>query len=152
MSLESVKGIECKVTIGATNEVVGMGTMSISGGAYAELDDTDFGDDDNRILRGLRTGGTVAFNGSLKMDDTQGQDMIRDAYWLKSDLTTLRFWFGDTTYYTPNSTTSAGGGLPAETMVSHIKILTEPNISVDKNGLATIDFTGKIEGAMRQCT
>ena len=151
MSLESIKGIECKVTIGATDEIVGMGTMSISGGSYAELDDTDFGDDDSRILRGLRTGGTITFSGNAKMDDVSGQDKIRDAYWLKSDLTTLRFWFGDAVYFTPNSTTAAGGGLPAETMVSHIKILTEPNISVDKNGLATIDFAGKIEGAMRQC-
>ena len=148
MALESKIGIDCKVAIG-TATIVGLGTWSFSGGSYAELDDTDFGDDDNRILRGLRTGGTVTFTGSYKKDDTTGQDKIRDAYWLKSDLTTLRFYVDDTSYYTPNSTTAAGGGLPAETMVSHIKILTEPNISVDKAGLATIEFEGKIEGAMR---
>ena len=148
MALESKVGIDCKVTIGS-DAIVGLGTWTISGGSYAELDDTDFGDDDNRILRGLRTGGTVTFAGKYKKDDTTGQNKIRDAYWLKSDLTTLQFWVDDTSYYTPNSTTGAGGGLPAETMVSHIKILTEPNISVDKAGLATIEFAGKIEGAMR---
>jgi len=146
--LESKVGIDCKVTIGS-DAIVGLGTWTISGGSYAELDDTDFGDDDNRILRGLRTGGTVTFAGSYKKDDVTGQDKIRDAYWLKSDLTTLRFYVDDTSYYTPNNTTAAGGGLPAETMVSHIKILTEPNISVDKGGLAAIEFAGKIEGAMR---
>ena len=148
MALESKIGIECKVTIGA-NTIIGLGTWTISGGSYAELDDTDFGDDDNRTLRGLRTGGTATFAGSYKKDDVTGQDKIRDAYWLKSDLTDLRFYVDDTSYYTPNSTTAAGGGLPAETMVSHIKILTEPNISVNKGGLATIDFAGKVEGAMR---
>jgi len=148
MAQESKIGIDCKVTVGA-NQIVGLGTWTISGGSYAELDDTDFGDDDNRILRGLRTGGSVTFAGNYKKDDISGQDKIRDAYWLKSDLTTLRFYVDDTSYYTPNNTTAAGGGLPAETMISHIKILAEPNISVDKNGLATIEFAGKIEGAMR---
>lgn len=148
MALESKVGIDCKVTLG-DDVIIGLGTWSISGGSYAELDDTDFGDEDNRTLRGLRTGGTVTFAGNYKKDDVTGQDKIRDAYWLKSDLTTLRFYVDDTSYYTPNSTTGAGGGLPAETMISHIKILAEPMPSVDKNGLATIDFTGKIEGAMR---
>ncbi len=148
MSLESKVGHECKVTIGA-NTIVGLGTWSFSGGSYAELDDTDFGDDDNRILRGIRTGGTVAFSGRYKKDDTTGQNKIREAFWLKSDLTDLRFYVDDTSYYTPNSTSGAGGGLPASTMVSHIKILAEPNITVDQTALATIDFTGKIEGAMR---
>jgi len=148
MALESKIGIDCKVTLGA-NTILGLGTWGISGGSYAELDDTDFGDDDMITLRGLRTGGTVTFAGNYKKDDTTGQDAVRDAYWLKADLTDLRFYVDDTSYYTPNSTTAAGGGLPAETMVSHIKILTEPMPSTDKNGLASISFNGKIEGAMR---
>jgi len=148
MALESKIGIDCKVTLGA-NIILGQGTWGISGGSYAELDDTDFGDDDTIMLRGVRTGGTVTFSGKYKKDDTTGQDKIRDAYWLKSDITDLRFWVDDTSYYTPNNTTGAGGGLPAETMISHIKIMTEPMPSTDKSGLATISFDGKIEGAMR---
>ena len=148
MALESKPGHESKVSIGA-NQVVGLGVWGFSGGSYAELDDTDFGDDDNRTLRGIRTGGAVSFSGRYKKDDTTGQDKIRDAFWLKSDLTDLRFFVDDTSYYTPNSTTAAGGGLPAGTMVSHIKILTEPNINIDQTALATIEFEGKIEGAMR---
>jgi len=148
MALESKSGIDCKVTIGSSS-VIGCGTWAFSGGSYAELDDTDFGDDDTIMLRGVRTGGTVTFSGSYKKDDTTGQDKIRDAYWLKSNMTDLRFYVDDSSYYTPNNTTDASGGLPGETMISHIKIMTEPNISVDKSGLATIDFEGKIEGAMR---
>jgi hypothetical protein len=148
MSNESKIGIDAAVKIGA-NCILGIGTWNISGGSYAELDDTDFCDDDYNFLRGLRTGGSVTFTGNYKADDTQGQNLIRDAYWLKSDLTTIRFYVDDTSYYTPNSTTAAGGGLPAGTMVSVIRIMTEPNIAFDKNGLGTIDFEGKIEGAMR---
>ncbi len=148
MALESKIGIDCKVTLGS-NTILGLGTWSFTGGSYAELDDTDFGDDDTKMLRGVRTGGTVSFSGKYKADDTDGQDKIRDAFWLKSDLTDIRFYVDDTSYYTPNSTTAAGGGLPAETMVSHIKILTEPNISADKAGVMTTEMEGKIEGAMR---
>ena len=148
MALESKVGKDCKVTIGS-DTIVGIGTWSISGGSYAELDNTAMGDDDYKSLRGIRTGGTVTFSGLYKKDDSSGQDKIRDAYWLKSDLTTLRFYVDDSSYYTPNSTTAAGGGLPAGTMVSHIKILSEPNITFDKGDLGKIDFEGKIEGAMR---
>lgn len=148
MALESKVGRECRVTIGA-NTILGLGTWSITGGNFAELDDTSFGDESLQILRGLRTGGDVAFAGQYKKDDVTGQDMIKTAYWAKSDLTDLRFYVDDTSYFTPNSTTAAGGGLPAETEVSHIKIFAEPNVSVDYAGLVTIEFSGKLIGAMR---
>jgi len=148
MALESKVGRDAKVTIGA-HTILGLGTWTISGGAFAELDDTAFGDDSEQILRGLRSGGEVTFSGNYKKDDVTGQDMIKMAYWMKSDLTTLRFYVDDTSFYATNSTTGAGGGLPAETEVSHIKIFSEPTVSVDKGGLATIEFTGKIIGAMR---
>jgi len=148
MANESKVGRDCKVTIGA-NIILGIGNWSITGGSFSELDDTAFGDESVQTLRGLRTGGNVTFAGKYKKDDTQGQDMIKLAYWSKSDLTDLRFYVDDTSYYTPNSTTVAGGGLPANVDISHIKIFTEPTISVDMSGLATTDFSGKIEGAMR---
>ena len=148
MALESKAGADCKVTIGA-HTILGLGTWSITGGSFAEIDDTAFGDDSTQVLRGLRTGGTVAFSGNYKKDDVTGQEKIKDAFWLKSDLTDLRFYVDNTSYYTPNSTTAAGGGLPAETQVSHIKIMAEPNFSVEKSGLVTVDFTGTIDGAMR---
>ncbi len=145
---DGLRGKNCKVTIGA-NSVVGMGTWSISGGSYAELDDTDFGDESTQILRGIRTGGDISFSGNYRKDDTQGQDLIKTAYWSQSDLTTLRFYVDSVSYLTPNSTTAAGGGLPAETDISHIKIMSEPNVTADKGGLVTIEFSGKIIGAMR---
>ena len=148
MANDSKIGIDAKVKIGDEN-VVGVGTWSITGSSYAEIEDTEFGDDDFAALRGLRTGGTVTFGGNFKVDDTTGQDAIKDAFWNKTDLTTLRFYVDNTSYYAPNDTTGAGGGLPADVMVSHIKILKEPDISFDKSGLGTISFEGKVFGAMR---
>lgn len=148
MTLESKVGRECKVQIG-DHIILGLGTWAVTGGNFAELDDTSFGDESMQILRGLRTGGDVAFAGNYKKDDVTGQDMIKTAYWAKSDLTDLRFYVDDTSYFTPNSTTAAGGGLPAGTEVSHIKIFAEPNITVDYAGLAKIEFAGKLIGAMR---
>jgi len=148
MALESKPGQSVKVTLGSAT-IVGLGSWAFSGGSYAELDDSEFGDDDTQILRGIRAAGSVTFAGNYKKDDTTGQDKIRDAYWLKSDLTDIRFYVDDTSYYTPNSTTAAGGGLPAETMVSHIKIMAEPSITFDKNDLGKIEFAGNVVGAMR---
>ena len=148
MAQESLPGRDCKVTLG-DYIILGLGTWTITGGNFAELDDTAFGDESMQTLRGLRTGGTVTFSGNYKKDDVTGQDMIKAAYWAKSDITDIRFYVDDTSYYTPNNTTAAGGGLPAETDISHIKIFTEPTITVDMGNLAKTDFTGKIEGAMR---
>lgn len=149
MSYESLVGRDCKVTIGANN-VLGMGTWTISGGSYGVLDDSEFGDQTEQILRGIRTGGTVRFSGKYKKDDTQGQDLLMLAYWSKSDLTDIRCYVDNTSYYTPNSTTAAGGGLPAGIEVSHIKILTEPTITSTVGELMSIEFEGRIIGAMRR--
>ena len=147
-ALGSLPGRDCKVTLGE-HIILGMGTWSITGGNFAELDDTAFGDESMQTLRGLRTGGNVAFSGNHKKDDTQGQDMIKTAYWAKSDLTDLRFYVDDSSYYTPNNTTAGGGGLPAETEISHIKIFTEPTVTASMGDLVKTDFTGKLIGAMR---
>lgn len=148
MALESKPGANCLVTLGS-DTILGIGSWSITGGSFEEIDDTAFGDDSTRILRGLRTGGEISFSGNYKKDDTDGQEKIKTAYWAKDDLTTLRFYVDSVSYYTPNSTTGAGGGLPVGTQVSHIKIMTEPNFSVEKSGLVTVEFKGKLDGAMR---
>jgi len=148
MANESKKGIDCKVTIGSNN-ILGMGTWTIGGGSVAELDDTEFGDDYADMVLGLITGGNVSFNGLYKKDDTQGQDLVRQAFFHRSDLTDIRFYVDDTSYYTPNSTTAAGGGLPANVPVSHINITAEPQTSADRSGLMQVSFSGRCVGAMR---
>ena len=147
MATESWPGHKGKVTLGA-NTVLGMGKWDLPGMTIAELDDTEFGDDYTQFEFGLITAGTCSFSGHLKIDDTQGQDMLRTALIAKSDLTDIRFYVNSVSYYTPNSTTSAGGGLPAESPVSHINITKAPR-NTDMGGMAACSFEGRVSGVMR---
>jgi hypothetical protein len=147
-NMTSMPGRACKVTLGANN-VLGMGTWELGGGSTEELDTTEFGNDFSEIQLGITVGGNASFSGIYKKNDTQGQDLIKQAFYYKSDLTTLRFYVDSVSYFTPNSTTLAGGGLPAESQVSYINIISEPSIAVDMAGLVTISFTGKVSGVMR---
>ena len=147
-NMTSKPGRACKVTLGSNN-VLGMGTWELGGGSTTELDTTEFGNDFSEIELGITVGGNASFSGLYKKDDTVGQDLIRAAFYAKSDITTLRFYVDSVSYFTPNSTTAAGGGLPAASQVSYINIISEPTISVDMAGLVTISFTGKISGVMR---
>jgi hypothetical protein len=147
---DSLAGKNCKVTIGGNN-VLGMGTWSIGGGAVAELDDTEFGDEHADMFLGLFTGGTVSFSGLHKIDDVSGQDMLRSAFFLRSAITWLQFYVNSVSYYIPNTSTAtaAGGGLPLGSPYSCIYITSEPQISADRSGLTQISFTGKLVGVMR---
>lgn len=145
---DSKVGRSGKVTVGVTN-VLGVGNWEISGSTVDELDDSEFGDDWEQYLLGIIKGGSVSFAGLYKIDDTQGQDIIKAAFYSKSDMTDLRFYVDDTSYYLPNSTTKAGSGLPAGVPVSCINITSEPTISFDKSGLGQISFTGRVKGVMR---
>ena len=147
-NMASKPGRACKVTLG-DNNILGMGTWEIGGGAVEELDTSEFGNDYQEISLGIITGGSASFSGIYKKSDTLGQDLIRAAFYAKSDITGLRFYVDSVSYYTPNSTTAAGGGLPANSQISYINIINEPSISVDKSGLVTISFTGKVSGVMR---
>ena len=147
-NMTSKPGRACKVTITEKN-VLGMGTWELGGGSVTELDTTEFGNEFSEIELGITVGGNASFSGIYKKDDTQGKDILRAAFYNKSDITTLKFFVDSVSYFTPNSTTAAGGGLPAESQISYINIVSEPSISVDMAGLVTISFTGKISGVMR---
>ena len=151
--LESRVGKNCKVMIGL-DTVLGIGNWSIGGGAVAELDDTEFGDEYNDVILGLFTGGSVSFAGLYKSGDTSGQQALKKAFFSRTALvgstTGLRFFINDTSFYCANDTTAVGlGGLPAGVPVSKIYITSEPQISSDRSGLMQISFTGKVVGAMR---
>ena len=147
-NMTSKPGRACKVTLGANN-ILGMGTWEIGGGAVTELDTTEFGNDYSEIQLGIVTGGNVTFSGVYKKDDTQGQDLLRAAFYLKSDINTLRFYVDSVSYFTPNTTTGAGGGLPVDSQISYINLISEPTITADMADIVKISFTGKVSGVMR---
>ena len=150
MAYASLVGKNSLVSLGtaAAGTILGMGTWSIGGGSVATLDDTEFGDDHQDLVLGLFTGGTVSFSGLHKLDNTSGQDMLIKAYHYRSAITDIRFWVS-TSYWIPNSTTAVGGGLPAESPISKIYITSEPQIGMDRSGLASVSFSGIVVGVMR---
>jgi len=152
MAYDSKVGRSAKVTIGqgTDDQILGIGTWEISGSTVDELDDSEFGDDWEQYLLGIIRGGSVSFSGLYKVDDVSGQDMLRQAFYLKSDITSLKFFVDDSSYYTPNLlSTGAQGGLPANAPTSCINITTEPTITFDKAGLGQIKFTGRVKGVMK---
>lgn len=142
-------GKDGKVSLGA-NKVVGMGTWNINLGSVDEFDASEFGDEWEMIKYGMRRGGTISFNGHFWPTDTTGQGAIENAFILGSDLTNLRFYFNNTNYWEPcrtagyfSPTLTTGAGTPVSTCR-----ITACDISMDKSGLGTINFSSKCSGAM----
>jgi len=142
MAGESKSGHKCKVTLGAT-QILGIGTWSWSGFSKELLEDVEFGDSYDDYVAGLMRCGTIAFSGKYKKDDTTGQDYLRSCLLNDLTLTSLRLYADSVSYFTPNSTTAVGGGLPAETPVGHVKV-TSIDTTFDKGALGEISFTAQV--------
>ena len=145
----AIVGKDGKVTIGA-NTVVGMGTWSLDGIQTDEFDSSAFGDTWKKFEYGMKDGGTVSFNGHYDPTDTTGQQALQQANLYNSALTDLRLYIDNTSYFEPCQTTgyfSPNLTTGAPTKLSNIKI-TSYNIGLDKSGLGTISFTGKVSGLM----
>jgi len=142
-------GKDCSVRIGTT-EVVGIGAWTLSGVSADELDASDFNDHWMSYEFGQKDGGTLVFNGLLDAADTTGQEVLRYANNELSDITTLRVYINDTSYFVPNQTTGYFNpvtGTGADTVVSHVNI-TALEIGSEKNSLCTVSFTARVSGSM----
>jgi hypothetical protein len=139
-----------KVTLGAST-IVGMGTWSISGITADQMESSAFDQDWKTYEFGMKDGGQISFNGFLDPADTTGQQALQKANMDNTDLTSLRLYVDNTSYYEPCQSTGyfAPGSLSTgqDTILSHVNI-TAYDISMDKAGLATISFTGKVSGVM----
>jgi len=146
----AIVGKDGKVALGA-DTVLGMGTWSMDGVTVEEFDASEFGDEWKTYEYGMKDGGTVQFNGHYDPTDATGQDGLIRANLYNSALTNLRLYINNTSYYEPCQTAGwfAPGaystGMP--TIASSVTI-TSINIGMDKSGLGTISFTGKISGLM----
>ena len=143
-------GIDCKVALG-TDNILGIGNWSQDGKTIAEIDDTEFGDHATKFVFGIQDGGTISFNGHYKPDDTTGQIALTEAFDARTELTNLRLYIDETSYYEPCQTTGylhPGMTTGANTSgVSNVVITGEP-ISVDKGAQVQISFTGRLSGDM----
>jgi len=145
----SIVGKDGKVTLGS-EVVVGMGTFSLDGVTVEEFDASAFGDSWKSFQYGMKDGGTVSFNGHYTPSDVTGQQKLLQANMYNSALTNLWFYVNSVSYFTPSQTTSYFS--PMNTSTANGKLssitITSFNIGLDKSGLGTISFTGKVSGLM----
>lgn len=142
-------GKDCKVALG-TSTVVGMGTWAISGITADQMDASAFNDNWKTFEFGMKDGGTVTFSGLADPADTTGQEVLELANLANSDITTLRLYIDDTSYYEPCQTTgyfSPSNTTGIDTVKSHVNV-TSFNINADKADLLKIDFSCKVSGVM----
>lgn len=145
----SYVGKDCKVVLGS-GTILGIGNWSIDGMSRAEIDDTEFGDEATKYVLGIQDGGTISFAGNAKFADTTGQLALMDAFDAATELTTLKLYINETSYFEPCQTTGylhPGNTTGASTVASNVIITGHP-ISVDKGGLAQISFTARVNGNM----
>jgi len=143
-------GYKGKVALGA-DTIVGMGTWSMSGITADQMESSDFGDNWKQYEFGMKDGGQVSFDGLLDPADTTGQQALQKANLDNTDLTSLRLYIDNTSYYEPCQSTGyfAPGSLSTgqDTIYSYVNV-TSYDIGLDKSGLGTISFTGKVSGVM----
>lgn len=142
-------GKDCKVTIG-TNTVVGMGTWSIAGITADQIDTSAMGDNWKTFEFGMKDGGTITFDGLADPDDVTGQEELQLANIANTDMTTLRLYIDDTSYYEPCQTTgyfSPTNSTGIDTRLSWVNIVSY-DINADKADVVKVSFTAKVSGMM----
>ncbi len=143
-------GRDCKVTLGS-NKIVGLGMWSMDGISADTIESTEFGEYWKKFEFGLNDGGNVTFSGNYDPADVTGQMALQAANLNKSDITNMRLYVDQTSYYEPCQTTGyfAPGAFSTgyETMKSWLNV-TSYNVKADKSGLVTSDFTCKVSGVM----
>lgn len=149
MSAGSLVGKECKVTIGATS-VLGMGTWAINGVTSDMLDNSEFGDEIKKYLVGMKDGGSVTFEGIFKPSDQTGQQILNAALWAGTNITTLRLYVDNTSYFEPCQTTgylSPDQTTGESTELSYLNVQSL-NVSQDKEAIGQVGFDLKLSGCM----
>jgi len=147
--MSTLVGKNCKVTLGAT-QVLGIGTWAMPGISTDQLEDTEFGDNWKTFQFGLKDGGDITFTGLARPDDETGQQALMDANLEATQLTNLRLYVDNTSYYEPCQTTgyfSPYNTTGASTKLSYVNV-TAYSVDSDKSGLVNISFTCKVSGVM----
>ena len=129
--MASIGGRLAKVMYGSTL-VAGIGTWSMSGFVPDVVEDTAFGDTVKKWKEaGTGDAGTISFEGNYDPDDTNGQVALNALANTGAELTNLYFYETTNKFWRVQS----GGCI----------ILDKFNaVTMVKNGLGTVSFSGKI--------
>ena len=124
------------VRLGAT-QVLGIGTWEMSGITTDQLESTEFGDAWKTYEYGLKDGGQITFSGLYDPADTTGQNALRTYNEESTQVTSLRLYVDNTSYW-----------IPATTGPASYVVITAYDVKADKSGMMTCSFTAKVSGKM----
>jgi hypothetical protein len=129
--MASIGGRLAKVMYGST-VIAGMGTWQMSGFVPDVQEDTAFGDTVKKWKQaGIGDAGEISFSGNYDPADSNGQVALNALANTDAELTNLYFYESTSVFWR----VASGGAI----------VLTKfNNIGFQKNGLATVEFSGKI--------
>ena len=135
--MASIGGRLAKVMYGSTT-IAGMGTWSMSGFVPVVMDNTAFGDTVMKWKQaGIGDAGEVSFAGNYDPGDTNGQVALNALANTDSELANLYFYESTSVFWR----VALGGAI----------VITKFNaITMDKNALGTIEFTGKVSAKVME--
>jgi len=135
--MASIGGRLAKVMYGSV-VIAGLGEWSMSGFVPDLAEDTAFGDTVKKWKEaGIGDAGTVSFSGSYDPDDTNGQVALNALANTGAELTNLYFYTKTNQFWR----VGAGGAI----------ILDKFNeVKMQKNGLGTVSFSGKVSGKLME--
>ena len=134
--MAALQGYLAKVSIGAS-KILGISRMQIQGIRADQIEKSQFGDTWKSFMIGQKDGGTVSFSGYLDLTDTTGQNFLRLANISNTNVTDIRFYINNTSYYEPDQTGQA----------SYINVVGW-NVSAEVAGRIDCDFELKVSGQL----
>lgn len=139
----------CSVKIG-TSTVVGMGSWSHNGVTIDDIDVTAFGDTWKKFEDGLKDGGSISFEGWWDVADVTGVEYLRYAANQGTNITNLRLYIDNTSYFEPCQTTgywSPTTTTGADTYPSYVEVRSCP-LNAAVADVIRVSFELKVSGAM----
>ena len=142
-------GRNAKVTIG-TATISGLGTWNMNGVTSDQIETSAFGTTWKTFVMGMKDGGTVSFEGNFDPTDDTGQTALLAANLNATEITNIRFYYNDTSYFEPCQTTgwwAADDTSGNDTIPSNIQI-SSYSITADKDDMVKVSFEGKVSGCI----
>ncbi len=141
-------GRDCAVKLGTTL-IGGMGTVNVGGAQSDQIETSAFGTTWKTFELGMRDGGTISFDGYFDLTDASQQALIL-ANLECTDVTTLKIYVNNSSYYEPCMTTgyfTKANSTGNDTIRSALKV-TSYQVSADKNDMVRVSFEAKVSGCM----
>jgi len=140
--MAAIGGRKVRVMYGV-NTIAGIGEFSMSGYVPDLLESTSFGDDVKAWVRaGIDDAGEISFSGNHDPDDVNGQSALNALKAVTSGLTNLYFYdqYGAGVNGITYTFWRVGSG-------GDIKLMKFNAITMTKNALGAVSFSGKVSGA-----